>query len=155
MLLERHPLDRPGPKILLIEPDPALLELLQFVFEAEGYTVATSGRIWEALERVNATGPDLVILEPWQGPASHWGVLAQLAADPLAGDLPCIVCSVDHRGLKEHESELSTRGWIALPKPFDLDALVETVERLSGAGRPLQSAEPLPARSDRVSQMPG
>ena len=145
MLHQRKPLDQPEQKILLIDSEPALLALLQELLEGEGYAVFACSQVRQALEWVEATKPDLIILDPWQGSASAWGVVAQLAADPMVGNVPCIFYSVDHKGLKEHESELGTRGWVVLPKPFDLEALVEVVSGLIGAGRALESKELIPA----------
>ena len=51
------------PRLLLVEDDPALAELLEFRFRAEGYQVTTTPDGDEALLRAAEEVPDLVLLD--------------------------------------------------------------------------------------------
>ena len=52
-----------APKLLLVEDDIALAELLEYRFENEGYRVRATGDGDEALVLASEDTPDLVILE--------------------------------------------------------------------------------------------
>jgi len=53
----------PAPKLLLVEDDPALAELLEFRFEGEGYVVRSTPNGDEALLLSAEEAPDLVVLD--------------------------------------------------------------------------------------------
>ena len=52
-----------APKLLLVEDDPALAELLEFRFKGEGYDVRVTADGDEALMLAAEAAPDLVILD--------------------------------------------------------------------------------------------
>ncbi|OYX61946.1 MAG: DNA-binding response regulator, partial [Sphingomonadales bacterium 32-64-17] len=52
-----------APKLLLVEDDPALAELLEYRFQSEGYNVRTTADGDEALMFADEDVPDLVILD--------------------------------------------------------------------------------------------
>ncbi|MFN9378310.1 MAG: response regulator, partial [Novosphingobium sp.] len=51
------------PRLLLVEDDPALAELLEFRFTAEGYAVSVTPDGDEALLLAQEEAPDLVVLD--------------------------------------------------------------------------------------------
>ena len=53
----------PAGKILIIDPDKSMCELLRIYREREGYTVITSGDGEEGLVKFSALKPDIVLLE--------------------------------------------------------------------------------------------
>ena len=53
----------PAPRLLLVEDDQALAELLEFRFKAEGYDVISTSDGDEALLLANEQAPDLVVLD--------------------------------------------------------------------------------------------
>ena len=53
----------PQPKLLLVEDDGSLAELLEYRFEKEGYDVRTTSDGDEALLMAEEETPDLVILD--------------------------------------------------------------------------------------------
>ena len=63
------------PKLLLVEDDPALAELVEFRFKAEGYGVLRTDDGDEALLLAAEEAPDVVILD-WmiEGPLGKSGV---------------------------------------------------------------------------------
>lgn len=50
-------------KILLIDDEPDILELLSYNFEKEGYSVFTSKNGLEGIEKAKSTIPDLILLD--------------------------------------------------------------------------------------------
>ena len=53
----------PAPRLLLVEDDQALAELLEFRFKAEGYDVIATSDGDEAMLLANEQAPDLVVLD--------------------------------------------------------------------------------------------
>ncbi len=122
--------------ILLINDDTAFLELMQDLLEAdEGYKVSICKEWDPAYERVKKDRPDLVILDITIGGQERgWTILNLLTLDPETRPIPVIVCSAAIQSLHEHQPILDRFGICALPKPFDLEELLSTVERMIGAG---------------------
>ena len=57
-------------------------------------------------------------------------ILNLLTLDPRTRPIPMIVCSAAIQSLHEHQEWLSRYGIRALPKPFDLDMLLTTIEEM-------------------------
>jgi len=113
--------------MLLVEDDPALSSTLARYFTARGYTVHVA-ESEEAAEAVVAEGlrPAVVILDVNLPGQTGWSLLRGTTLTD-AGSPPVIVATatpVSPRQLKE----LGAAGY--LPKPFPLETLRTTVERL-------------------------
>ena len=64
------------------------------------------------------------------GEERGWTILNLLTLDPETRPLPVIVRSSAIQSLHEHQDLLSKFGICALPKPFDIEALLDTVARM-------------------------
>ena len=67
------------------------------------------------------------------GEEHGWTILNLLTLDPVTRPIPMIVCSAAIQSLHEHQEWLSQFGIRALPKPFDLDVLLTTIEESLGS----------------------
>jgi CheY-like chemotaxis protein len=71
----------------------------------------------------------LVILDVRIGGEERgWTIKKLLTLDPKTRPIRVIVCSAAIQSLHEHQ-ELLSKGICALPKPFDIEALLKTIER--------------------------
>lgn len=119
--------------ILVIDDDPALLEVLSWALEEAGYTVAavTSGR--EALQWIQAAEavgepPVLVLLDLAMPGMSGQQVAAALRRQWGANSLPIIVISGDRQAeLRGHELGAA----FTLKKPFPMDRLLKIVRHFA------------------------
>ena len=119
-------------RIIVINDDTAFLELMhELLQDEEGYDVLIC-REWEdAHAFVKEHRPDLVILDIRMGGEEHgWTILNLLTLDPVTRPIPVIVCSAAIQSLHEQQPWLDKFGICALPKPFDLDMLLEMVGRV-------------------------
>ncbi len=123
-------MDRRRALIAIINDDTHYLELMHDLLEEEeGYTVSVCKEADDAYEFVKQTRPDLVILDIRVGhEESGWMILNLLTLDPVTRPIPVIVCSAAIHSLQEHEELLQKYDCEVLPKPFDLDALLDKVE---------------------------
>lgn len=134
-------------RLAVINDDTVFLELMHELLEdEEGYHVYI-WREWEnAYQFVKDERPDLVILDIRIGGEERgWTILNLLTLDPHTRPIPVIVCSAAIQSLHEHQDWLNRFGICALPKPFDLEALLETIDRMLHERPP---AERPPAKTD-------
>jgi CheY-like chemotaxis protein len=119
-------------RIAVINDDTAFLDLMRDLLETEGGYEALICREWEdAHGFVKENNPALLILDIRIGGEERgWAILNLLTLDPATRHIPVIVCSAAIQSLHEHQDLLSNYGICALPKPFDLDTLLETVEHM-------------------------
>jgi two-component system, chemotaxis family, chemotaxis protein CheY len=115
-------------QVLVVENDPDILEALGEFLDAEGFQShrARNGR--EALERLEAVRPDLVLLDMLMPVMDGWEFVRRLRARGSAP--PLVVLSAD-RGLPMLALELGAAAFLA--KPFDLSELLVLVQRVLGA----------------------
>ena len=121
-------------KILVAEDDLASRELVREILETCGYQVleARDGR--EALQRVEETAPDLVILDIQMPGLDGSAVLRQLRQDSRFTSLPVVaVTSYAMRG--DREKALAAGFDAYLTKPLNAAALKKQLEQLLGEKR--------------------
>ncbi len=111
--------------VLVIDDDPATLEMVREVLQDEGYDVATAVA-GEALYSVEHVRPDVILLDLVMLGMNGMAVCQALRARPESADTPIIVMSAARR-LKEIAPTMAVNDW--LPKPFDLHQLVAIVDR--------------------------
>lgn len=70
------------PKLLVIEDERSLSEILKYNMEKEGFDVATAGDGQEGLQRAQSMQPDLVILDLMLPVIEGYEVCRQLRSDP-------------------------------------------------------------------------
>jgi len=118
-----------GPTILVVEDEAALLTLLRYNLERQGFRVdeAADGR--EALLRVAEGRPDLVLLD-WMLPTlSGIEVCRQIRRRPATRDLPIIM--VTARGEDQDAVRaLDTGADDYIAKPFAMEALMARIRAL-------------------------
>jgi DNA-binding response OmpR family regulator len=117
-------------RILVVERDCAILQLLTAVLTAEGYRVvgaADERAMRAALQRER---PAVVVLDIDEAvPEVSWQMLAALRRDPRDQDLPVVVLIGQGAALDAHRSLLEG-GTVVLLKPYALPALLHAVARV-------------------------
>lgn len=125
------------PCIALINDDTTFLELMRELLEAqEGYDVIICKEGQGAYQFVKEHRPDLVLLDIRMGGEEiGWTIMELLTLDPETKPIPMIVCSAAVRELHAHQPILDKYDISVLPKPFDLDALLDKVREGLAKGR--------------------
>jgi CheY-like chemotaxis protein len=121
----------------VIDDDAVFLELMQDLLGAgEGYEVVTSSEWLDCFGFLKQAQPDLVILDLMMGRnQTGWAILDLLREDEMLRHIPVILCSAAAPALDKHADRLSHGPVAALAKPFDVDALLDEIERMLGGRR--------------------
>lgn len=116
----------PG-RVLAVDDDPVIQRLLQVNLEMEGFDVELAADGAEALERMRASAPDLVLLDVMMPELDGWAVCEAMKADPSLADVPVIFLSARAQDVDiERGTGLGAAAYITKPfDPIDLVALVE------------------------------
>ena len=113
-------------RILAVEDEPDLIELIKYHLLRAGHLVATAGTGWDALEQIRRERPDLILLDLMLPDLDGFGVCEILRRDPATVTIPIIIVSAwsspDTRNLG---LELGALDY--LTKPFSPHDLVERV----------------------------
>jgi two-component system response regulator MtrA len=135
-------------RVLVIDDDAAVANLLQLLLDDEGFETAVCGLWQEALGVVACYRPDLVLLDLRLGDGEHgWRILDHLTLDPATRGIPVILCPGAHRSLQAHAPALLPRhGVFVVPKPFELGLLLATIdEALAARPSVMKSTQSSPA----------
>jgi two-component system, NtrC family, response regulator HydG len=117
-------------KLLLVEDDPALQFTIQTALEEKGYAVDAVSTTGEAIDRLSDGAYPIVISDIYVDERTGLDVLnAAKQRDPR-----CSVILMTGRGTMETVMA-ATRGGVFdyIAKPFDLDVMIEAVERAEAA----------------------
>jgi two-component system phosphate regulon response regulator PhoB len=127
------------PLILIVEDEAALVTMLRYNLEKEGYRVCEAGDGEEALVAVAEQRPDLILLD-WMLPSlSGIEVCRQLRRKPNTRELPIIMLTA--RGEEGDKIRgLNTGADDYLTKPFSLPELMARVRAL------LRRSQPVPQK---------
>ncbi len=129
-----------APKLLLVEDDKALAELLEYRFESEGYAVRATADGDEALMLAAEDTPDLVILDWMIEGASGLEVCRRLRREKSTAHVPIIMLTA-----REAEDDrvrgLETGADDYITKPFSPRELLARVAAVLRRVRPALAGE--------------
>ena len=128
-------------RVLVVEDDPDMASLLALMIAAEGMQADTVSDGNAAIASIEASAPDLVVLDIVLPDRSGFEICEQLKADPVTALIPIVLVT----GLEDHQSRV--RGIRAgaddfLHKPVrreELLARVKTLRRLHETRRELEA----------------
>jgi PAS domain S-box-containing protein len=149
--LERGYLDGSGRRILLVDDVAANRKLLADVLERTGFEVTESSDGREALDKVAASPPDLIILDTVMPVMGGIEVLRRLRQSKEYAPLPVIVVSADASEQNAH-ANLEAGASIFLEKPIDIDKLLRSIASLLGIK--LQQAQSQPGEMGQPMVVP-
>jgi len=122
-------------EVLIVEDEPALVEILTYNFEKAGFVVRASGDGEEALERVREKAPDLVLLD-WMLPrVSGIEICRRLRRGSATARLPIIMLTA-----RAEEADrlrgLETGADDYVVKPFSVGELIARAKALLRRAHP-------------------
>jgi CheY-like chemotaxis protein len=109
--------------ILVVDDEPSIRDLIVAVLEEEGYAARSAETGFQAIELVAAVRPDLVLLDMMMPQMDGQETMRRMRQMPEGKELPVVVMSA------AVTADRLTDGVAAfIAKPFDLVALLETIE---------------------------
>lgn len=128
--------------ILLVEDEPAILDLLEFALVPKGYKLVRALNADEARQAIRGQLPDLVILD-WMMPGESGVQLARaLRADPRTRPLPIIMLTAKaEEGDKITGLDAGADDYVT--KPFSPRELISRINALLRRRAPEHAEEPL------------
>ncbi|WP_240663440.1 response regulator [Mucilaginibacter limnophilus] len=115
-------------RILAVDDNKDILELLQYILEDYGYKVLTLADGHNLFEKINEYRPDLILLDIMLGDMDGRELCKEVKQKTETNNIPVILISASHDAgdLTRHENG-KPDGFI--PKPFDINTLLNTVQR--------------------------
>jgi DNA-binding response OmpR family regulator len=151
-------------RILLIEDDPAISNVVELNLKLDNYDVFLAADGEEGLRMVGECDPDLVILDVMMPKIDGWQVLMQLKSDDKTRDIPVIMLTAIG---DEQSRVIGLRGGADdyVPKPFsplELAARVKVIldrvgrsRRIAGNGKEGMRLEQIPVqKGDTIKLIP-
>ena len=126
------------PLVMIVEDEIALITMLRYNLEKEGFRVAEAADGEEALSLIEENRPDLILLD-WMLPTmSGIEVCRQLRRKPATRDVPVIMLTA--RGEESDKIRgLNTGADDYLTKPFSMSELIARVRALLRRAQPVQT----------------
>lgn len=119
-------------RVLVVEDDADLRNLLRSILEGEGYDVDAAHDGYEALRRLDHRAPDLIVLDLMMPRLDGAAFVAQLEQMGLRPGIPILVLSAAERGADEAR-RIGAEAYVS--KPFELLALLDQIARLGAGSR--------------------
>jgi len=116
-------------KILVIDDERPLTELLQHMLEGNGFRVEVAHNGLEGLGKLKNFQPDLIVLDVSMPQMDGWQFLRTLRASPVTKGIKVIMCT-EKNLIKEIElaDELGAQAYIL--KPFDTERVLRKIEEI-------------------------
>lgn len=144
-------------RILVVDDDPWILRMVTSTLKKRGYTVDTARDGRQALERVGAAAPDVIISDVMMPVMDGWTFVKQLRQDARTAAIPVIFLTA----LGKDAGKLRALGLTEddfLAKPFRFDDLERRVDHALSSRRAPAAAVPPgypPNPASGVHAMPG
>ena|SRR5438128_1305906 len=129
-------------RILVVDDEPDILDLVQEILEDEGYHVQTSPN-GQCFQNLQGDLPNLILLDIMLAGEDGRVLCAQLKQREETRHIPVILCSAYFRGdIITYLAGAST----FLPKPFEISDLINTIARYTSSTQESEPSFPETAR---------
>jgi CheY-like chemotaxis protein len=112
--------------IFVIDDDPGILEVITIILTDRGHNVVSISEGSMLFEELKKQKPDLMFLDVWISGSDGRDITRKLKGDKATKDIPIIIISALNETQKIAK-EVGADGF--LEKPFDIDKLLETVNK--------------------------
>jgi CheY-like chemotaxis protein len=136
-------------RILVVDDDPLVRELLQTVFTEGGFEVGTASNGEDALKLMRQGGWSVVVMDRSMPRLSGIEVLVQMRRDPGLKALPVLMCTGAGM-LADAEDALKAGADDYVVKPLDLPRLQEKVVKLAAKAPAAPAAPKAAGLMDRL-----
>ena len=122
-----------SPTILVVDDEEDVRAVLSARLESAGFQVTTASSGMEALTRIRAASPDMVLLDIMLPGIDGLGICGMLKHDQRFKDIPVVMMTARTQPqVRRASQKLGADAYIT--KPFNHEELIETVRRLLTGG---------------------
>ncbi len=119
-------------KILLIEDEEIIIELLKKKLTQEGYDVTITKNGLEGLEKMREAKPDLILLDIIMPKMDGFEVMEEMIKDPALKEIPVIIISNSGQPVEiDRIQELGAKDWL-IKTEFDPREVLDKVRKQIG-----------------------
>ena len=119
-------------RILVVDDDPVLQRYCCLLLELEGYQVLAADDGQAALDTLQTTPVDLVLMDLMMPGLDGLSACVELQADPRTSNIPVVILSAATHLMAARGAEIAGIVVAVLQKPFDPDELIGTVRQIVG-----------------------
>jgi DNA-binding response OmpR family regulator len=114
-------------RILAVDDDHDILEVLQYILEDSGYEVEILSDGTKLFEQIKLHMPDLILLDIMLGNADGRDLCKSVKLQIDTHDIPVIMISASHNLSDVLKQDCAPDDFIA--KPFDINTLLSKIKR--------------------------
>lgn len=122
-------------KVLIVDDDAAIVQMVKQVLQEEGYTAVAAQEPLRVYDTAKHELPDVILLDIMMPYLDGWDELQLLHIDPATSQIPVVFITAKHGEFEAIPPERRTQFFDYLYKPFGIDDLVGKV-RAALASRP-------------------
>lgn len=121
-------------RILIVEDEESLLKLESILLTTKGYDVTGVSNGMSALQEIEKTPPDLILLDIMMPGIDGFEVCRRIKTDPKTAAIPVVMLTAKKSFADQARgAELGANAYIT--KPFKSVKIIETIEGLLGTGK--------------------
>ena len=114
-------------KILLVDDEPDLVDIVSYELRAEGYIVAKARNGKDAMLQIKVGLPDMIILDINMPEMDGVDFFAKLKGNKATQKIPILIFTASGN-LEQHFKTLKVEGFIS--KPFKMEEVLEKVKTI-------------------------
>ena len=133
---------RSSKRILVVDDEKDIVNLIKYQLKAEGYQVVTAFDGLEALEKVAEEKPDLVILDIMMPKVDGWVVCHSVKGNISTRNTRVIILTVKSQFMAKIKGLYIMQADIYMSKPFENTELLSNTDRLLNIEEEANSALP-------------
>lgn len=115
-------------KILVVDDDRSIVEILQFLLKKEGHSISIARDGKAALDMAHQDRPDLIVLDVMMPEMDGFTVSGLLFKDPGLRSVPILILTA--RGNAREIFDLVPNVSLYMEKPFEPETLLQNVRKL-------------------------
>ncbi len=121
--------ENPRTAVVVVDDEPPIVAVVCDVLHDEGFTTVSCQHGREAFSCILQSRPELVILDIQMPEVDGIQVFRQVRAEPRTQHIPVIFFTANSHILQQRLPNYHELGAELLPKPFDVDSLLELVSK--------------------------
>jgi len=115
-------------RVLCIEDDPEMIELICLILEQHGYEVAGRTGGMQGLQAAREIGPDVILLDLMMPEMDGWEVYRHIKRDPILAAIPVVIVTAKAQNIDRVVGLHIAKVDDYVTKPFGPQELLKRIE---------------------------